>query len=645
MNRNILFLLFILLIGILEIRKKSIERFREGQGPKPSKRQLASCTQAKAFWEKRDQNLMFRTMAMKMGLACNLPPCRGGAHNNWECQPPPPPPKSTKEQKASCDRARTMWNNPKREGNAVISKLAVMQGAACLAAPCRGSPKNDWRCQDGEEDRKKAEGGKEEKKSASPPPPPPPPKPSPAQLKSCRAAKTLWEKRNEFSGNMALAMRTNALKMGALCSMKPCGGGPGNDWKCEEQEGFDVMEEKEPCTDKQLKEIRILERRLKAAKKSCSENSASSAFDGGIREGFREGQIQRAREVDSRGRQQALGTQEQIKSCDAARLFYNYESPSWRFLQQCTTQYRPCGRYSCPRNRFLQVEQEAKRREDTRIRDTATAVGQACTTCGGSPANNRNCTGEGVKDGNPAAEKLPGPTPAQRESCKAAQGFFAQRNKDPAMLARAMEVGTLCNSCGGNPENNYTCAADRQAAAKPVVARAKGATASSSSAAEAAGAARCTKCDPWTIARNLGDQYKNDPNICKSRKDEAQCADAGGLWNDEVATVKKPSGGKHDWKIEMDKKTGNLVFNYNGERQSQLTKDGEWSSKSRKCGTWNIRNDRIGIPERGDIHLHTDGWQRAFTYDAPYGSTAYNKGGFAGRELWYAGSAGGKITK
>ena len=69
---------------------------------------------------------------------------------------------------------------------------------------------------------------------------------------------------------MALAMRTNALKMGAACSMKPCGGGPGNDWKCEEQEGFDVMEEKEPCTDKQLKKIRILERRLKAAKKSCS---------------------------------------------------------------------------------------------------------------------------------------------------------------------------------------------------------------------------------------------------------------------------------------------------------------------------------------------------------------------------------------
>ena len=93
-------------------------------------------------------------------------------------------------------------------------------------------------------------------------------------------------------------------------------------------------------------------------------------------------------------------------------------------------------------------------------------------------------------------------------------------------------------------------------------------------------------------------------------------------------------------KIEIDEKTGDLVFNHKGQTKSKLTKTGEWSSDSRKCGSWNIRKDRIGILGRGDIHLHTDGWQRAVTYDAPY--TSYNKGGFAGRELWYGGSAGGK---
>lgn len=170
----------------------------------------------------------------------------------------------------------------------------------------------------------------------------------------------------------------------------------------------------------------------------------------------------------------------------------------------------------------------------------------------------------------------------------------------------------------------------------------------SATAAIVAGGApsRCSKCDEWTIARNLGEQYRNDPNICKTRKDEAQCADAGGLWNEEVPKPKKIET-KTDWNIEIDKESGNLVFKHGGEIKSTLTKTGEWSSNSRKCGSWNIRDTRIGIPNRGDIQLHKDGVFRSFKYNSPENSTKksnLSNGGFAGRELWYAGSARGKLN-
>ena len=92
MNQNILFLLFLLLLGTLQIR----EGFREGQiHPKVSQKQLNSCKAAKSMWDKRKQNTIFITMATKLGMLCMLPPCGGNQTNDWTCQPPPPKKKST----------------------------------------------------------------------------------------------------------------------------------------------------------------------------------------------------------------------------------------------------------------------------------------------------------------------------------------------------------------------------------------------------------------------------------------------------------------------------------------------------------------------------------------------------------------------
>lgn len=41
---------------------------------------------------------------------------------------------------------------------------------------------------------------------------------------------------------------------------------------------------------------------------------------------------------------------------------------------------------------------------------------------------------------------------------------------------------------------------------------------------------KCTNCNTNTIARNLGEQYRNDPNLCRSRGNASQCSNAGGTW-------------------------------------------------------------------------------------------------------------------
>ena len=108
--------------------------------------------------------------------------------------------------------------------------------------------------------------------------------------------------------------------------------------------------------------------------------------------------------------------------------------------------------------------------------------------------------------------------------------------------------------------------------------------------------------------------------------------------------------GASPWKINVNKKK-ELVFEYKGKSIAKLTPLGEFSSKKCKCGQWNIRDSRMGIPGRNDMNLHKDGWFRALQYDSPEVSTGlhkhsdFNKGGFAGRNLWYGGSFKGRMIR
>lgn len=60
---------------------------------------------------------------------------------------------------------------------------------------------------------------------------------------------------------------------------------------------------------------------------------------------------------------------------------------------------------------------------------------------------------------------------------------------------------------------------------------------------------------------------------------------------------------------------------------------------SSKIGNWEIRNDRIGIPNRGDLHLHTDNWIRLKNYNTDEYAGSGTSGGFAGKNLWCSGGS------
>ena len=57
----------------------------------------------------------------------------------------------------------------------------------------------------------------------------------------------------------------------------------------------------------------------------------------------------------------------------------------------------------------------------------------------------------------------------------------------------------------------------------------------------------------------------------------------------------------------------------------------------------------MGIPGRNDINLHSDGWVRLLNYSVPEISLGkhqagdFVKGGWAGKDLWYHKSGGGRI--
>jgi hypothetical protein len=107
---------------------------------------------------------------------------------------------------------------------------------------------------------------------------------------------------------------------------------------------------------------------------------------------------------------------------------------------------------------------------------------------------------------------------------------------------------------------------------------------------------------------------------------------------------------KGNWKVKPSM-SGDLVFSYGGKEVAKISSEGELSSLKRKCGMWDLRDSRIGIKGRNDLNLHTDGWFRVLNYDSPEVSaglhkfTDYKRGGLAGKELWYAGSIGGKLHR
>lgn len=79
--------------------------------------------------------------------------------------------------------------------------------------------------------------------------------------------------------------------------------------------------------------------------------------------------------------------------------------------------------------------------------------------------------------------------------------------------------------------------------------------------------------------------------------------------------------------------TGNLVAS-NTSVTGNLTTQG-----TSTLGKWTIRNDSIGIPDRGDINMGTDSWVRMLKYgNTVYAAESYagsgGAGGFAGLNLW-----------
>lgn len=66
----------------------------------------------------------------------------------------------------------------------------------------------------------------------------------------------------------------------------------------------------------------------------------------------------------------------------------------------------------------------------------------------------------------------------------------------------------------------------------------------------------------------------------------------------------------------------------------QIVNDGDLQvAGNSTLGQWNIRNDRIGIPDRGDMNLAPDSWIRLFTFN---GGDYPSNGGYAGKNLWCA---------
>lgn len=89
---------------------------------------------------------------------------------------------------------------------------------------------------------------------------------------------------------------------------------------------------------------------------------------------------------------------------------------------------------------------------------------------------------------------------------------------------------------------------------------------------------------------------------------------------------------QENFEVTNLKVTGNL------EVEGSTNLKGNATTPSATIGNWDIRNDRIGIKDRADMHLAEDKWMRLYDYGGTnYAGTNGSAGGFAGSNLWCAG--------
>jgi hypothetical protein len=97
----------------------------------------------------------------------------------------------------------------------------------------------------------------------------------------------------------------------------------------------------------------------------------------------------------------------------------------------------------------------------------------------------------------------------------------------------------------------------------------------------------------------------------------------------------------------LDGENGGLSISNNGKAVGRFDENGNLSLNKKitantgKIGDWEIRENRIGIKDRGDINFHTDKWVRLLNYDSKKISDYVKDGGFAGDHLT---SQSGKIN-
>ena len=126
----------------------------------------------------------------------------------------------------------------------------------------------------------------------------------------------------------------------------------------------------------------------------------------------------------------------------------------------------------------------------------------------------------------------------------------------------------------------------------------------------------CDNCNVNTIVRNLGAQYRNDPNICRSRANWIQCRQAGGQWRTNApppppsAPAARPppprlGGAAPDGWTKCADEGGTCNTEYRGKAMVRYGKGNTWSAcraangAGRNSGKLGCNNQVFGDPIHG----------------------------------------------